>query len=98
MRRIFSWQRPPNIGGQICPHRLLEHNLESAQVWALQQNQTKTKPHFVAVIGRCLWEFIRIYFLQLGFISGRQGLIYAALMAQSVFFKYAILYSLNHYD
>jgi hypothetical protein len=96
VRRIFSRLRLPNFGEQICPHSLLANNLESALKWALQQNQIKKPPHFSAVIGRCLWEFLRIYFLQLGFISGRKGLIYAALMAQSVFYKYAIFYSLSH--
>lgn len=96
MGRIFSRLRLPSSGEQICPHTLLVHNLESARIWALQQNKVKKAPSFATVIGRCLWEFVRIYFLQLGFIAGWQGLIYAVLMAQSVFFKYAIFYSLSH--
>lgn len=40
---------------------------------------------------RGLWMFLRIYFLKLGFLDGREGFVLAVLNAEGTFHKYAKL-------
>ena len=45
----------------------------------------------ISIIGagmRSMWTFFRLYFVQLGLLDGRQGLISAVFKSQEVFWKY----------
>ncbi len=42
-----------------------------------------------------LWSFIKVYFLQKGFLDGKRGFIASSYVAFSTFIKYAFLYELQ---
>ncbi len=44
------------------------------------------------VFGRTVWRFIRMYFLQLGFLDGMPGLVFCLLQAFGTYLKWAILW------
>jgi glycosyltransferase involved in cell wall biosynthesis len=45
---------------------------------------------------RGLWSFCRSYFINLGFLDGREGYLIALLIAQASFYKYVKCAYLNH--
>lgn len=61
--------------------------------WAAGDRARKTKKvTAVHLLGRPLWRFFKQYFLRLGVLDGRAGLIVCMLAAFSVFLKYAKLW------
>jgi glycosyltransferase involved in cell wall biosynthesis len=46
----------------------------------------------VEVLGRTVWRFTRMYFLQLGFLDGMAGLVFCLLQAFGTYLKWAILW------
>ncbi len=51
---------------------------------------TTTSPP--GILGRCLWRFVRAYFLKGGFLDGFPGLVAAVVNAHYTFLRYASLY------
>lgn len=47
------------------------------------------------LVMRPIWRFFKMYFLQLGFLDGKHGLVISALSAFTVFTKYAKLWSMK---
>ena len=61
--------------------------------WAAGDRARKTrKVTAVHLLGRPVWRFFKQYFLRLGILDGRAGLIVCMLAAFSVFLKYAKLW------
>lgn len=63
-----------------------------------KQNQNKKTSSPIKALIRSIWAFMRSYFLQLGFLCGYEGFIISAYNAQSVFWKYILLYELQKKD
>ena len=59
----------------------------AAQGW-----KTNRSAGFTEVFGRPLWRFVRMYFLQLGFLDGMAGLVFCMLQAFGTYLKWAILW------
>lgn len=59
----------------------------AAQGW-----KNERKSGAFEVCGRTLWRFIRMYFLQLGFLDGMAGLVFCLLQAFGTYLKWAILW------
>ena len=57
------------------------------------QGKPSLGPEFAIV--RALWTFLLIYFIRLGFLDGRRGLLMASMFAQASFNKYAGLWYLE---
>jgi glycosyltransferase involved in cell wall biosynthesis len=61
--------------------------------WAAGDRGRKThRVGYIHLVGRPLARFVRQYFIRLGFLDGRAGLIICGLAAFSVFLKYAKLW------
>lgn len=60
-------------------------------LYAKQNKDKKTSSPSKAIL-RSIWAFVRSYVLQKGFLCGYEGLIISAYNAQSVFWKYILLY------
>jgi len=78
------------------PYRNLNHYLaKSARystAWAdKKENEGKTGG-ILQGIGHGLARFVKMYFLQAGFLDGKQGLLLSTLSAHSTFVKYAELW------
>lgn len=54
------------------------------------------KSSLVKILFRPSWAFFRAYFLQLGFLDGKQGFVVSCLTAHSAFLKYVKLYGLQN--
>ena len=59
----------------------------AAQGW-----KTGRKSGFFEVFGRPLWRFVRMYFVQFGFLDGMAGLVFCILQAFSTYLKWAVLW------
>jgi hypothetical protein len=46
-------------------------------------------------VGHGLWAFIRTYFLRLGFLDGRMGLVLAISNAEGTYYRYLKLWLLR---
>jgi glycosyltransferase involved in cell wall biosynthesis len=66
--------------------------LNYAQWGAAQALREGRRAGLLEVAGRPAWRFFRMYFLQLGFLDGRHGLVLCTLQAFGVFLKYARLW------
>ncbi len=62
---------------------------------ALDRAKITKKVRWYHLALRPLWRFIRQYFLYLGFLDGKAGLIICTLAAYSVFLKYARLWAMQ---
>ena len=62
--------------------------------WARQNLQSKKGGVFKGVL-KAFWTYIRIYFLKLGFLDGRAGLVIAITNSMGAFLKYSKLYFLQ---
>ena len=69
--------------------------LNYAEWGAAQAFRDGRKAGFTEVAGRPFWRFLRTYFLQLGFLDGRHGLVLCLLQSFGVFLKYARLWEYN---
>lgn len=58
--------------------------------------QRGKKSSLLKIIFRPNWAFIRAYFIQLGFLDGKQGFIVSCFAAYNAFLKYIKLYSLQN--
>ena len=65
--------------------------------WGANELYDNGKPCFPGIITRPAWRFFRMYFLQLGFLEGKEGFILCSTAAASVFFKYVYLVELYKY-
>lgn len=52
----------------------------------------KRRPGLLSVLFRPFWKFIECYFLKLGVLDGKEGLIIALNASYSMFMKYSIAY------
>ena len=59
----------------------------AAQGW-----KTNRSAGLAGVFGRPLWRFVRMYFLQFGFLDGMAGLVFCMLQAFGTYLKWAILW------
>lgn len=66
-----------------------------AEEWALQRCKAGKKASLTGASLHALACFIRMYFLRLGFLDGKQGFLLALLLSQSTFIKYAELWRMN---
>ena len=77
-------------------YRDLEHYLVKsasyAAAWAQQREAKGKQTSLLQGFRHGLACFIRMYFLRLGFLDGRQGLLLAMLSGHSTFAKYADLW------
>ncbi|UCF77678.1 MAG: glycosyltransferase family 2 protein [Candidatus Eiseniibacteriota bacterium] len=65
--------------------------------WGARDAAEEGRPHVLArLVFRPPARFVRMYFLQLGFLDGLEGFILCWLAAVSVFLKYAKLWRLVH--
>ena len=51
------------------------------------------RPGIAEVLGRSVWRFFRVYFLQLGILDGMHGLVFCMLQAYGTYLKWSILWS-----
>jgi len=63
-------------------------------LWGAKDLYNKGKFWFPGIIINPLWRFVRMYFLQLGFLEGKAGFVLCSTAAVSVFFKYVYLVEL----
>jgi glycosyltransferase involved in cell wall biosynthesis len=68
-----------------------------SSLYALQHHNTRRSSVFKALY-RSLYAFIRSYFLQKGFLLGKEGLIISLYNSNSVFYKYIKLWEKNKID
>jgi glycosyltransferase involved in cell wall biosynthesis len=62
-------------------------------VWGAAQGwKNGRQAGFVAVFGRTIWRFARMYVLQLGFLDGMPGLVFCMLQAFGTYLKWATLW------
>ncbi len=98
----------PMIEGRICttrnyimhlPYRSLKHHWEKntryAYLSALEKYEKGRKAGIVDLTLRPLATFLKHYFLQLNFLDGWRGLVYAISQSWYVFQKYAFLRELH---
>ncbi|MCD6380182.1 glycosyltransferase family 2 protein, partial [bacterium] len=62
--------------------------------WGAEDLYSKGKFWFPGIIVHPIWRFIRMYFLQLGFLDGKSGFLLCSTAVASIFFKYVYLVEL----
>jgi len=72
----------------------LDKFVQYSWLWAKQKQKKGEKTGLVNALLHSCWEFFNIYFIRLGFLDGRRGLLMAVLFWQYTFNKYASLWSL----
>lgn len=81
-------------------YRHLDEMLEKLNRYtteAAQRRQDEGKSANIATaILHAFWAFFRAYFLQLGFLDGKEGFILAVLGAEYCYYRYSKLWLLNH--
>ncbi|MFQ5486277.1 MAG: glycosyltransferase family 2 protein, partial [Desulfobacterales bacterium] len=81
-------------------HRNLLQGLDKfaqySWLWAQQKQKKGQKTGLANALLHSCWEFFHIYFIRLGFLDGRRGLLMAILFWQYTFNKYAALWSLPY--
>ena len=60
-----------------------------------EQNAGRKSSSLAKAISRAAWSFLKVYFLQFGFLSGRAGFVIAAANSQGVYYKYLKLAEAN---
>ncbi len=61
--------------------------------WGAAQGWTTNRSSgLVEVLGRPIWRFTRMYFLQFGFLDGMPGLVFCMLQAFGTYLKWAVLW------
>lgn len=71
---------------QDVSHALYKLNRYSSYSARIKQDQHK-KPSLIKTCISTLWMFIRCYILQLGFMDGKAGLLFAVLNAQGSWYR-----------
>lgn len=66
--------------------------LKYAEWGAAQAFREGKRAGVTEILGRPLWRFFRMFFVQLGFLDGLHGLVLCALQSFGVFLKYALLW------
>ena len=94
MRNPSQHKDDPLNAAMQSPDVFLSQRLEQAYEWAVNKQDVGDTVNLIAMIGCTFWTFIVEYFVRGRILKGRRGLVYAVLCAQSMFFKYAILYTL----
>lgn len=64
---------------------------------ALKLSQTQKRTNAFQVLAHAIWTFIKIYFLNLGFLDGWPGFLIAFSNSEGTFYKYAKLLEKNHH-
>jgi glycosyltransferase involved in cell wall biosynthesis len=81
-------------------YRHLDEMLEKLNRYtteAAQRRQDEGKSANIATaILHAFWAFFRAYFLQLGFLDGKEGFILAVLGSEYCYYRYSKLWLLNH--
>jgi glycosyltransferase involved in cell wall biosynthesis len=86
--------------------RLLHYSVDSVagmltrmnkytDISAQQRSLAGRRGGVFAAILKALWMFFRVYFLNLGFLDGRAGLVLAVGFAEGAFYRYVKLYYLR---
>ena len=76
------------------PPNFFSDRLAQGYTSAVNKKGAGDTANMISMMGSIFWTFIREYFVRGRIKEGRRGLVYAVLCAQSMFFKYAILYTL----
>lgn len=83
-------------------HRNMLHGLNKfaqySWFWAKQRQDEGKKSGITKALIHACWMFFSVYFIRLGFLDGRRGLLMAVLYWQYTFNKYAALWTLNVTD
>jgi glycosyltransferase involved in cell wall biosynthesis len=78
----------------------LEHEMKKTLLtveYFVQECAAKNKKiHFIDVLFRPWWRFVRAYILRLGFLDGWQGLAIARIIAIYTFLRYLKVYQVQH--
>lgn len=72
----------PHLAAML--HKMNDYSTQSARIY-FQQGK---KASLATAITRSLWAFFRGYFLKLGFLDGREGLLLAMSNAQGTYYRY----------
>lgn len=74
------------------PYRSISHHLEKmnhyTQLAAMQMAQKDKKASVISALSHCLSKFVKMFFLQRGFLDGKRGVIICVLGSYYVFLKY----------
>jgi (heptosyl)LPS beta-1,4-glucosyltransferase len=70
----------------------MQKSAHYAEEWALERIAKGRTTTMSGTMLHSVFCFIRMYFLRLGLLDGRQGLLLAVLMAHATFAKYAELW------
>lgn len=62
-----------------------------------EENRGRKTSSLTKAIARSGWSFLKHYFFQLGFLSGREGFIISAANSHGVFYKYVKLMEANRH-
>ena len=73
-------------------HHYLVKSAGYAKAWANQQEKAGKKATLWQGISHAIGCFVKMYFIRLGFLDGKAGLLLAILSAHSTFVKYADLW------
>lgn len=73
---------------QDVHHALYKINRYSSYSAKIRLNGNKRSPGIIKSFFSALWMFVRSYILQLGFLDGREGLLFAVLNAQGSFYRH----------
>ncbi|QIW16695.1 glycosyltransferase [Pasteurellaceae bacterium RH1A] len=88
-----------NLSGDLLhyPYKSLKHYLTKsasyAEAWAEQRIKQNKKTSVFQALSHAFSAFIKMYLFKKGFLDGKQGFLLAILSANSVFNKYATLWS-----
>jgi glycosyltransferase involved in cell wall biosynthesis len=74
-------------------HRSLEQALDKMNRYttagALEARSRGKRSGILRAVTRAAWSFFRTYFVRLGFLDGRQGLLLAIMVAENTLYKHA---------
>ena len=73
----------------------LDKTLKYAYLSALELHSKGKSFSIFKLIFSPLWNFIKLYFLQLGFLEGLRGFLIAIISSAGTFYKYALLWDLE---
>ncbi len=78
-----------------CVDDILTKMNRYSSLSAKQKHQRSKRSSSLKAIVSALWMFIRVYFIKLGFLDGRAGLLLAVSFAEGAFYRYMKLLYLN---